>query len=151
VVGFAAAGAQLAALLLGHRGESVPATHQGAGIAGRWIVLSAPDWKTPPVLAATTFAERLAGMRAVPPGRGMLLWARTVHGWGLPGPIRLVRLDDAGTVAECRWLEPRRHVRWLQPAWTLELPSWHIWPPDGAKLRANVTLLPGLPGGTVPD
>ncbi len=136
VVGFAAAGSQLASLLLGHSGGSVPGKLENDGIDGRWIVLRAPDWQSPPVLPAATFAERLAGLRGVPPGSGVLLRAKAVHGWGLLGPIRLVRLDELGKVGECRWLEPRRLARWPTPAWILELPSWQPWPPTGATLHA---------------
>ena len=144
VVGFVAAGAQLAALLLGHGGERVPATAPDPGIDGRWIVLTAGDWRSPPVLAAATFGERLVGLRAVPEGHGLLLHTRAVHGWGLRAPARVIQLDSEGAVGECRWLEPWRHIRWDRPAWTVELPAWQPWPPEGAKLlarRAPVTQL----------
>ena len=107
------------------------------GIDGRWIVLSAGEWRSPPVLAAATFAERLAGLRGVPGGHGLLLWARSVHGWGLRAPVRVVQLEGEGVVGECRWLEPRRHLRWDTASWTLELPAWQPWPPEGARLRAT--------------
>lgn len=99
------------------------------------MCLGAGDWRSPDVAVAHTPWLRLAGLRAVPSGWGLLLPGGAVHGHGLTAPIRLVALDAGWRVREVRWLEPRRFALLRGAAWTLELPAATPAPEPGARLE----------------
>lgn len=72
---------------------------------------------------AATPAQRWRGIGAVPPGVGVLLAGRSVHGFGLDRPLRVVGLDPRGTVVAVRRLNPRRIVFVARAVYLLELPE----------------------------
>jgi hypothetical protein len=72
---------------------------------------------------AASPSQRLQGIGAVPPGGGLLLAGRSVHGFGLDRPLRVVGLDERGTVVAVRLLDPGRLVVLARARYLLELPD----------------------------
>ena len=100
------------------------------------VVIAAVSWRSPPVMVATSFLERLAGMRRRGIN-GLLLRSSSVHAAGLLDPLRIVHVDAEGTVVHQDVLTPGRRVS-ARGTWILELPISVRGPDTGAKL----TVLP---------
>ena len=100
------------------------------------VVIAAVSWRSPPVTVATSFVDRVAGMRRSGIN-GILLRSSSVHAAGLPNPLRIVHVDAEGTVLHQDVLTPGRRVA-ARGMWILELPIGVQGPDTGAKL----TVLP---------
>jgi len=103
---------------------------------GRSVVMAAASWRSPPVLVATSFADRLIGMRRRHTN-GLLLRSSSVHAAGLGSPLRVVHLDTEGTVLHQDLLMAGRRIT-ARGTWILELPIRSGRPDTGTKL----TVLP---------
>jgi len=102
----------------------------------RSVVMATPSWRSPPVLVATSFADRLIGMRRRHTN-GLLLRSSSVHATGLGRPLRVVHLDAEGTVLHQDLLMAGRRIT-ARGTWILELPIRSGRPDTGTKL----TVLP---------
>jgi len=96
------------------------------------LVLASGAWRSPPVVVATSFYERLVGIRRAGTG-GLLLRCPSIHTFGIPTPIRVVHLGSDGTVLRQDVLTPGRRVR-ARGAWILELPLSVPGPAPGTRL-----------------
>jgi len=103
---------------------------------GRSVVMTADTWRSPQVTVATSFADRLIGMRRRD-ANGLLLRSSSVHAVGLASPLRVVHVDAEGTVLHQDLLTAGRRVSARGP-WILELPIGTGGPDTGAQL----TVLP---------
>ncbi|MCB2224444.1 MAG: hypothetical protein KQH83_09785 [Actinobacteria bacterium] len=90
---------------------------------------------SPPLVVASGFAARLLGMAAVPPGHGVLLRARSVHTFGMAGPIGAAGVTAGGRVAWARRVAPRRVAGCGGAVWVVELPPEAALPVPGRRLR----------------
>ena len=99
---------------------------------GRWMIATESGWRSPPIMVAVSFVERLVGLRGRR-DRGLLLRASSVHARGLSAPLRIVHLDDRGTVVRQDLLGPGRRIA-AAGTWILELPIEHCAPDTGAML-----------------
>ncbi len=91
-------------------------------VAGSWRSLTLVDhttgWAASPVAFAVRPIDRWLGVRA---GHEMvLLRTGRVHGRGLRKPLRLVGLDETGTVVMTRILEPGTFAKLSSCSWVLE-------------------------------
>jgi hypothetical protein len=99
------------------------------------VVLRSREWVSPPLGVARRMAERAAGIRGVPPGHGVLMRTRSVHGFGLVAPLGVVAIESDGRVSDVRVLRPGR-VMWLgRVRWVAELPAECPPPRRGSRLR----------------
>jgi len=103
---------------------------------GRSVVFVTDSWHSLPIAVATSFADRLFGMRRRRTN-GLLLRSSSVHAAGLVSPLRVVHLDAEGTVLHQDLLTAGRRVA-ARGTWILELPIGAGRPDTGAKL----TVLP---------
>jgi hypothetical protein len=103
---------------------------------GTSVVLATDSWRSPPIAVATSFSDRLVGMRRRRTD-GLLLRSSSVHAAGLVNPLRVVHLDAEGTVLHQDLLTSGRRVS-ARGTWILELPIGTGRPDPGAKL----TVLP---------
>ncbi len=96
-------------------------------VAGEWSSLA---------LQASTFLDRLLGLRvATPNAGGLLIRTRSVHTIGLGRPIEVVIIDRDLRVLETAPL-PRNRVLIRRPAWfMLELPAGSDLPPLQSQLE----------------
>ena len=101
--------------------------------------LRGPGWSSGPVIPALRSSERLRGLRPAPRAAGLLLRARSVHGFGMRVPLWAVSLDRSGTVRRVARLEPRGLVVDPGAAWILELPMGRVPPRPGLVLRAGLS------------
>lgn len=109
------------------------------------VEVAGPGWRSGPLLVARTFRRRRRGLRPRSGGWGLLLAARSVHGFGMREALRVVSLDCRGRVRRVATLRPRR-VFWDRGAcWILELPVGRPLPPVGAALAAR-PILGACPG-----
>jgi hypothetical protein len=98
----------------------------------RTVVLASEDWRSPPVSVASSFADRLFGIRREGTD-GLLIRCSSVHGFGIRDPLRVVHLDGDGTVVHQDILVTgRRSI--ARGVWTLELPIGVRGPATGARL-----------------
>lgn len=104
------------------------------------ITLSNEHWELGPVTLATTFPQRLMGMRS---GRNhsLLVHAGSVHGRGLKAPLRVLHLTRTGRFVGHDVLAVGRFVR-ARAYWILEMPMNAPVPENGAR----VIVLPSSPG-----
>ena len=100
--------------------------------------MTAGLWRSPPVVVAASFVDRLVGIRANP-GGGLLLRTHSVYATDRVGPLRIVHLDFDGSVVYQDILMPGRRVA-SRSAWILELPIVGCGPNTGASL----VVLPSL-------
>ena len=93
----------------------------------RQIRLKAPGWDSVLASHATSFSERLAGIRAKSV-EAVLLDTSSVHTIGMSRPIELVALDAELKVVETRTVV-RNRVVWVRSArHILELPAGSVVP-----------------------
>lgn len=85
------------------------------------------------VPVAAGVLPRARGLLASPPS-ALLLRTRSVHGFWLRRPVRVVCLDPAGVVLDVAILRRRRIVWVPGTRWVLELPVEVTPPPTGAVL-----------------
>jgi uncharacterized membrane protein (UPF0127 family) len=90
------------------------------------------------VLVARTRAERRRGLRPRAQGRGLLLATRSVHGWGMREPLRVVSLDAAGRVRRVAVLPPGRLFVDPGARWIVELPMSRSAPAEGMTLQVRL-------------
>ena len=102
----------------------------------RSVVVTSGRWRSPPIAVATSFADRLVGMRRNG-ASGLLLRCSSVHAIGLVSPLRVVHVDSDGTVLRQDVLTAGRRVA-ARGTWILELPLGAGSPDTGVKL----TVLP---------
>ena len=103
---------------------------------GRSVVMTADAWRSPRVAVATSFGDRLVGMRRRDVN-GLLLRSASVHALGLASPLRVVHVDAEGIVLHQDLLTAGRRVSARGP-WIVELPIGTGGPDTGAQL----TVLP---------
>jgi hypothetical protein len=99
------------------------------------VGVTGPEWSSGPLLWARTHRERRRGLRPRPLGRGLLLASRSVHGWGMKEPLRVVSLDAAGRVRRVAFLAPGRVFCDAGARWIIELPVSRPAPQVGMMLR----------------
>jgi len=99
---------------------------------GDRLALQGDGWNSSDVIVASTFGDRLAGMRR-PGTPGVLIRASSVHGMTLDVPLRVVHIDLEGTVVRQDVLTPGRCIRAAGP-WLLELPIGGRGPAPGSRL-----------------
>jgi hypothetical protein len=99
---------------------------------GRSVIAKGPAWRSPPITVAVSFVERLAGLRGSR-NRGLLIRTSSVHARGLSALLRIVHLDDRGTVLHQDLLAPGRRVAAVG-TWVLELPIENRGPDTGSTL-----------------
>ena len=100
--------------------------------------LRAPGWRSGPVTLAGTRRARLAGLRQSRGGLGMLLAARSVHGFGLQVALWAVSLDQGGRVRGVSMLSPGGLLIDSAAVWFLELPLDVSPPAPGLQLAPMV-------------
>jgi hypothetical protein len=103
---------------------------------GRSVVFASDSWHSLPIAVATSFADRLLGIRRRRTN-GLLVRSSSVHAAGLMSPLRVLHLDAEGTVLHQDLLTAGRRVV-ARGTWILELPIGAGRPDTGAKL----TVLP---------
>ena len=138
VVRLGAASSEFTSFCLCHSSGSVPAASMYLRLN-----LSHDDRCLAHVLLAHRFIDRLLGVR----GRGVssvLLWASSVHTFGLKDPIHIVGLSDAGIVESVDQVKPRRIHRRGHRGLVLELPVLIDPPSLGSRVIA-------LPCGSCPE
>ncbi len=102
---------------------------------GRWI--------SPPLSFAVTPLQRLRGLRPDPAGRGLLVRAQSVHGFGMRCALTVVGIDRSGGVCAIRRLRRRRIVVVGSATWLLELPTgWDPPPPHAGLVMVRRKLRP---------
>lgn len=103
------------------------------------VELAGPAWTSGPLVVARTRRDRLAGIRRLPDGVGVLLRARSV--WAPAGspPLWSIAVDRHGMVGGVTLLRPGglvadRHAVWIAeiagdrppplPGWALRVEAW---------------------------
>lgn len=104
------------------------------------LVLEGKSWRSPPLLLALTARTRFRGLRPVPQGRGLLMWSRSVQGWGMRVPLNVVRVGAGGVVLSVHVLRPGRLLWFRQRCWVLEMPGDRHLPEVGSVVRARPSL-----------
>ena len=102
-----------------------------------FLTTVAGEWSFWPVAVALSSGDRLRGIRRVPPGSGLLLWGRSVHGRGLSEGLIVVEIDADGTVVGTGWLRPGGLYVARRAGWLLEVPLGAGSPAIGARLVAG--------------
>ena len=96
------------------------------------VILTVGPWRSPPVTVATSFTDRLLGVRRSGTD-GLLIRSMSVHGRGLREPIRVIHLNEEGTVVHQDILTAGRRTP-ARGAWILEMPIRALRPDTGARL-----------------
>jgi hypothetical protein len=96
------------------------------------VIVSGVAWRSPPVAVASSFVDRLVGLRGSR-HPGLLLRTSSVHARGFDEPLRIVHLDDTGTVVRQDLLTSGRRIA-AAGTWILELPIGVSGPDTGATL-----------------
>ncbi|MEA3511231.1 MAG: hypothetical protein U9R51_07335 [Actinomycetota bacterium] len=96
------------------------------------MVLAFEDWRSPPVSVASSFADRLLGVRRQG-ADALLIRCSSVHGFGIRDPLRVIHLDGDGTVVHQDILVTGRRTI-ARGVWILELPIGVQGPDTGARL-----------------
>ncbi len=81
---------------------------------------------------ASSFTDRLVGVRREKTN-GILIRSSSVHGYGLREPLRIVHLDEDGTVVHQDILMTGRRTP-ARGVWVLELPIGRPGPDTGTRL-----------------
>jgi hypothetical protein len=100
--------------------------------SGGSITLASEDWTSPPVTVASSFTDRLLGVRRRETN-GLLIRSASVHGHGIGGPLRVIHLDGDGKVVHQDILMTGRRTP-ARGVWILELPIGDPGPDTGARL-----------------
>ncbi len=100
--------------------------------SGGSITLGAEEWTSPPVTVASSFTDRLLGVRRKDTD-GLLIRSSSVHGRGIREPLRIVHLDRDGTVVHQDILTTGRRTP-ARGVWILELPIGVPGPETGMRL-----------------
>ena len=108
------------------------------------IQLTDRTWRSGPILVALGFHRRLRGIRAVPPGWGVLLRGRSVHTLGLSSPLTVITLDGSGRVRRAGRVPPGRVLMDPGAVWIAELPPAGR-PPGVGRLMQVLPILGGWP------
>lgn len=103
------------------------------------------DWRSGPVQVAEGFWERLLGIHGAPPGSGVLIPGRSVHGMFIIRRLWAVGLDRTLRVVGVRMLRPGGLAVFWDGAAVLELRSHHPPPHPGWTLswKGGRSLWPG--------
>lgn len=96
------------------------------------VTLAVGSWRSPPVVVASSFADRLLGVRRRETD-GLLIRSSSVHGYGIREPLRIVHLDIEGVVVHQDILMAGRRTP-ARGAWILELPIRSPGPETGTRL-----------------
>lgn len=119
-------------------GGSVPGDrpYRSSGL----VKLSGSTWTSPPVTVASSFTDRLLGVRGGGTD-GLLIRSSSVHGRGIREPLRVVHLDGEGMVVhqDILTMGRRTHARGV---WILELPIGAPGPDTGARLVVLPSFVP---------
>ncbi len=99
------------------------------------VELREPDGGVIEVNLASSFTDRLLGLRRVEPDSGLLLRARSVHGFGMTRPFLAVGMDGNGRVVGSTVVKPWRMVWFRRCRWVLEMPERHSPPAIGEMLE----------------
>ncbi len=103
----------------------------------RSVVLCCSDWDSGPLTAAGTRRERRRGLTPAPGPFGLLLRARSIHGYGMASDLHWVGLGSGGVVVAVGTLRPRRVLVAPHPVrWVAEVPVSVPPPRVGDRLRA---------------
>ncbi len=96
------------------------------------VTLAVGSWRSPPVVVASSFTDRLVGVRRERTG-GLLIRSSSVHAYGCRKPLRVVHLDGDGMVVYQDILMSGRRTP-ARGAWILELPFGTPGPDTGTRL-----------------
>ena len=99
----------------------------------RRVTLLSRDWRLDGVLVARTFRERLVGLAAGDVD-AVLLPVRSVHTFGVKGPIRITPITDGNLAMRSFIAVPRRVYRWREVSWVLETAVDVPAPPIGGVI-----------------
>lgn len=95
----------------------------------------ADEWRSGPVMSATSFFERWRGLRGAGPEATLLLRANSVHGVGMDRPFLAVGLSAEFRVIATRMIAPGRFARFPNCRWVLEIPANAEPPRSGQVLE----------------
>lgn len=99
------------------------------------VSLTGDGWTAHGVLRARSFRERWRGVKSIPEDAGLLLQTRSVHGFGMHTPLRVVAVTPRMRVYAVRRLLPRRVMFFLRARFVLELPLEADAPLIGSRLE----------------
>jgi hypothetical protein len=102
-------------------------------------------WRSGPLVVARSRVQRRRGLRPRSWGRGLVLAARSVHGFGMAEALGVVSLGPDDVVRRAGVLHPGRLFYDRGACWVIELPPGRLLPPPGMVLRA-VPILAPCPG-----
>ena len=98
------------------------------------IHFRADEWRSGPVMAATSFLERWRGLRGAGPEAALLLRTNSVHGIGMDRPFQAIGLSSDYRVLDTRMVVPRRFAWFPGCEWVLEIPADSEPPKRGQAL-----------------
>lgn len=98
------------------------------------MTISAESWVSPQVWVATTFWDRLKGIKGAPTDSGIALRSRAIHTVGVDYPLGAFGIDRAGTVVEVKMLTPNRFFYFRGASVVVELPEGSELPREGATV-----------------
>ena len=101
-----------------------------------FVELTGGPWRSGPLLVARRPLVRLLGLRAVPPGCGLLMRTRSIHTFGRRDPLPAAGIGGDGVLRWARMVPPRRVVVDLRAAWIAEMPGAAL-PAPGLQLQAG--------------
>ncbi|MBT8196889.1 MAG: hypothetical protein KJO84_00150 [Acidimicrobiia bacterium] len=91
-------------------------------------------WVRPDVGLATRGRLAWRGLRPRPADRALLMKARSVHTFGMAGPLRVAAIDPRGIVISSRIVAPGRVVWEPAAGWILEIDPADPGPAVGATV-----------------
>ena len=100
--------------------------------SGGSVRLASKGWRSPPVAVASSFTDRLLGVRRRGT-TGLLIRSASVHGRGIREPLRIIHMDGEGTVVHQDILTTGRRTP-ARGVWILELPIGVPGPETGMRL-----------------
>jgi hypothetical protein len=110
--------------------------YQGARGERQAVVLRGPGWCSPPLIHARSTRQRLVGVHGAT--GGVLLRARSVHGFGLRSAIAVLVLDREGLVLTARVVR-RGEIVWVPgAAWIAEFTAPVTLPAPGSALSVSM-------------
>jgi len=98
------------------------------------VRLTCDGWQSPPLILLRSRADRLRGLAPCPGPFGVLLRARSIHGFGLRSAVGFVALEGTGFVSRIGVLRPRRVVICRKATWLAEFPSDAGRPHQGSEV-----------------
>jgi hypothetical protein len=126
-------------------GGRVPVLGQHAAV----VEAVGAGWRSGPLVVARRRRQRRRGLRPRPAGRGLLLRARSVHGFGMREAVGVVSLGGAGRVRRVAVLPPGGFFWDPGADWVMELPLSRPPPPVGVTLCLLARLSSRTGGGPV--